>query len=84
MLKKLIRVIGGDPNKREIDKLTEVVDQINSLEPEYEQLSDEALRLKTDEFRRRLADALDGVENEQERRQAEQDTLEDLLPEAFA
>jgi preprotein translocase subunit SecA len=84
MLKKLIRVIGGDPNKREIERLAEIAEQINALEPEFEKLSDEALRAKTDEFRRRLADALHGIEDEQERRQAEQVALNELLPEAFA
>jgi preprotein translocase subunit SecA len=84
MLKKFIRIVGGDPNKREIDKLSEVVDEINALEPDLEQLSDEALRLKTDEFRARLREAVNGIEDQQEIRQAEQAALEDLLPEAFA
>jgi preprotein translocase subunit SecA len=84
MLKKFIRIIGGDPNKREVDKFSDVVDQINALEPELELLSDEALRLKTDEFRLRLAEARQGIDDETELRQAEQDALEDLLPEAYA
>lgn len=69
MLKRFIRVIGGDPNKREIDRLSEIVDQINALERRYEALSDAALSAKTDEFRARLAEG---------------ETLDDLLPEAFA
>ena len=69
MLKKFVSILGGDPNKRAVDKLSQVVDQINSLEAEYEALSDEELRGHTESFRQRL--------------QADE-TLDDLLPEAFA
>ncbi len=34
MLKKFVRIFGGDPNKREIDNNTVIIEQINSLEPE--------------------------------------------------
>ena len=84
MLQKFVKAFGGDPNKREIEKTTEVVDQINDLEPEFEALSDEALRLKTDEFRQRLAKELDGIEDDEERRRVEQEVLNEILPEAFA
>ena len=43
-----------DPNKREVQRSAEIVDQINLLEKEYEILSDEALSAKTPEFRRRF------------------------------
>jgi preprotein translocase subunit SecA len=69
MLQKIVRVLGGDPNKREVDKLSKVVDEINDLEPSFEALSDDALRAKTAEFRSRLS--LD-------------ETIDDILPEAFA
>ncbi|MCL4561555.1 MAG: hypothetical protein M1281_13200, partial [Chloroflexi bacterium] len=69
MLQKIVRVLGGDPNKREVAKLVPIVDEINELEQEFEALSDEALRAKTDEFRERLAQG---------------ETLEDFLEEAFA
>ena len=84
MLQKFVKTFGGDPNKREIEKTTDIVAQINALEPEFEALSDEALEAKTDEFRQRLAEAVDGVEDEQELREIEQEALDDLLPEAFA
>src|SRR5664280_1346633 len=84
MLQKFVKVFGGDPNKREIEKTTEVVDQINDLEPEFEALSDEALRLKTDEFRKRLAQGIAGIEDDEERRRVEAEVLDQLLPEAFA
>ena len=84
MLNKFVKVFGGDPNKREIEKTTDIVDQINDLEPQFEALSDEALCAKTDEFRLRLADELQGIEDEGERYTVEQAVLDELLPEAFA
>ncbi len=69
MLKKFVNLIGGDPNKRTIEQLSDVVDRINALEKPLEDLSDSALRAKTDEFRARLAEG---------------ETLDDILPEAFA
>ena len=69
MLNKIVRLFAGDPSKRTISKYTEVVVEINSLEHEFELLSDEELFAKTSEFRSRLADG---------------ETLDDLLPEAYA
>jgi preprotein translocase subunit SecA len=60
---------GGDASEREIKRIRPLVEQANALEPEYKALSDEALQQKTAEFRARLAD---------------DETLEDLLPDAFA
>jgi len=65
---KLFSKIFGD-NDREIRKYMPAVEQVNALEPEFEALSDEELRAKTDEFRERLAAG---------------ETVDDLLPEAFA
>ena len=69
MLQKIARFFTGDPNKKAIDKLSLIVEQINALEPQFEALSDEALAAKTDEYKARLAKG---------------ETLDDLLPEAFA
>ena len=69
MFQKIVRVIGGDPNKKQIQEFTEIVDEINGLEERFEAYSDEQLRGMTDEFRLRLAQG---------------ETLEDILPEAFA
>ncbi len=84
MLQKFVKTFGGDPNKKEIQKISEIVARINALEPEFEALSDDALRAKTDEFRARLAAATEGIEKEEERLRVEQQTLDELLPEAFA
>jgi preprotein translocase subunit SecA len=69
MLRKIVQIIGGDPHKREVQKLSEIVQQINDLEPEFEKLSSDALGAKSAEFRQRLQAG---------------ETLDDLLPEAFA
>ena len=84
MLQKFVKTFGGDPNKREIEKTTDRVEEINELEPEFEALSDEALRLKTDEFRTRLSQELEGIEAEDDRTEVEQAFLDEILPEAFA
>jgi preprotein translocase subunit SecA len=69
MIGKLFKRIFGSKNDRELKRMGKVVAQINALEPEWQALSDEALRNKTQEFRDRLAKG---------------ESLEDLLPEAFA
>ncbi|HWA01569.1 MAG TPA: preprotein translocase subunit SecA [Caulobacterales bacterium] len=66
----LAKQIFGSVNERKVRALRPVVQRINALEPQYEALSDEALRNKTSEYRHRLA-----------RGSA---TLDDVLPEAFA
>lgn len=65
----LIDKIFGTHSEREIKRLLPLVDKIESLEPEYEKLSDDALRGKTAEFKNRLKNG---------------ETLDDLLPEAYA
>ncbi len=84
MFQKLSKALGLDPNKREVDRLSQVIAQVNVLEAEYEKLSDEALRAKTEEFRKRIANEFEGVEDEKDRRRIEKEELNDLLPEAFA
>jgi preprotein translocase subunit SecA len=84
MLNKISKVLGMDPNKREVDRLSQIVAKVNQLEAEFEKLSDDALRAKTDEFRSRIAQHVAGEEDEKQRRKLEQDALNDVLPEAFA
>ncbi len=69
MLARIARVVFGSSNERALKSYQRRVPAINALEPEYAALSDEALRGKTVEFRERLAKG---------------ETLDDLLPEAFA
>ncbi|MGM9517671.1 MAG: preprotein translocase subunit SecA [Acidaminococcus sp.] len=64
-----MKLVFGDPNKKELKVCQGYVDKINALEPEISALSDARLRAKTDEFKLRLTKG---------------ETLDDILPEAFA
>src|SRR5215475_5963953 len=57
---------------------------MNALEPEMKQLKDEQLRAKTEEFRGRIRERLQGIEDEAERTQERNRILDEILPEAFA
>jgi preprotein translocase subunit SecA len=69
LLGKVLKSIFGSRNERVLKTMMPVVAAVNALEPEMERLTDAELRAKTDEFRKRHADG---------------ETLDDLLPEAFA
>ena len=69
MLPKILTQIFGSRNDRLLKTYRRTAQQINALEPAFEALDDVALRAKTDEFRQRLANG---------------ETLDQLLPEAFA
>ncbi len=66
---KLIEKIFGSYSKREIKKIIPIVDKIEEIEKGLKDLSDEKLRAKTDEFKQRLNNG---------------ETLDDILPEAYA
>ena len=68
-MKGFLEKIFGTHSEREIRKIEGIVDEIEALGPKMEQLSDAQLRAKTDEFKSRLAQG---------------ETLDDILPEAFA
>ncbi|MGA9394843.1 MAG: preprotein translocase subunit SecA [Azonexus sp.] len=69
MISGLLKKVFGSRNDRLIKQYAQTVKRINAFEPAIEVLSDEALRAKTDEFRQRHADG---------------ESLDALLPEAFA
>jgi len=69
MIGNVLKKVFGSKNERELNKLKPVVEQINALEPEMQALSDDELRAKTQAFRERIDQG---------------DTLDELLPEAFA
>ncbi len=69
MLTRLLNIIFGSKNDREIKALRPIVEHINSLEPALKSLSDQALADKTQAFKKRLADG---------------EALDAILPEAFA
>ena len=69
MFKSIVEKIFGSYSDREIKRLLPVVEKINGFEDEIKALSDEELKGKTAEFKNRLANG---------------ETLDDILPEAFA
>ena len=69
MLSQFLKAIFGSHNDRVVKKYFRVAEQVTKLEDSVVNLSDEELRAKTDEFRQRLQ---------------EDETLDDILPEAFA
>jgi hypothetical protein len=69
MFNSVLTRIFGSRNERVLRQLGKSVAKINALEPQFQALSDDELRGKTDEFKKRLADGA---------------TLDSLLPEAFA
>jgi preprotein translocase subunit SecA len=69
MIGKLIKAVFGSKNERELKRMNKVVIRINALEPDMQKLSDEQLKAKTAEFRERYQKG---------------ETLDQLLPEAFA
>ena len=74
----------GTSNERNVKRMLPTVKAINALEPAMQQLSDEQMRAKTDEFRARIAAHIADIKDPEERYKAEQDVLEQILPEAFA
>jgi len=69
MLGTLLNKVFGTKNERELKRLWPMIEQVGSLEPEVSGLSDEGLKEKTGEFRQRITNG---------------ETLDDLLPSAFA
>lgn len=69
LFNKIARALFGSANDRFVKKQFKIVEKINALEPDFIKLSDEELKAKTDQFRDRLQKG---------------ETLDDILPEAFA
>jgi preprotein translocase subunit SecA len=69
MIGAVLKKIFGSQNERNLKRIVPLVDEVNEFEQSIEKLSDESLRAKTGEFRQRLAN---------------DEPLDDLLPEAFA
>src|SRR6476659_10012863 len=69
MLDTILAKVVGTQNERELKRLRPIVAEVNAFEPAIKALSDEQLRGKTAEFKQRVANG---------------ETLDDLLPEAFA
>lgn len=68
-MRALLKKVFGDGNQRQLKEIEKIADQIEALEPSIQQLSDTELQNKTNEFKDRLANG---------------ETLDDILPEAYA
>ncbi|MBZ5649825.1 MAG: preprotein translocase subunit SecA [Acidobacteriia bacterium] len=96
LINTLLGKVFGTKNERELKRLMPQVEAINALEPQIKQLSDEQLRAKTDEFRKRIQERLASLPDEPDAdpdrlKQLEDDrtklineVLDELLVEAFA
>ena len=82
MLSLLMKLL-GDPNDRKIKNMMGIVEHINALEPQFEAMSDEELRAKTDEFKAILAKRPTSNDFKTDRK-LEKEALDKILPEAFA
>ena len=69
MIGKAIKLVFGSRNDREVKRINKTVKKINVLEESYEALSDDDLKALTEQFKKRVSDG---------------ETLDQLLPEAFA
>lgn len=69
MFKKITQFFKGDKHRKQIESLVKTVDKINALESTFEDLTDEELKAKTQEYKSRLGEG---------------ETLDQLLPEVFA
>ena len=94
MIGKMIAKIFGTKYDRDLKEMQPLVDEINERADEYQSLTDEQFPEKTAEFkariehtreeaRRDMGDSDDGEEIKKAEYEAEQDMLNDLLPEAF-
>ena len=96
LINTLLGKVFGTKNERELKRLMPQVEAINALEPQMKQLSDEQLRAKTDEFRRRIQARIATIPDEPEadpdrlkqleddRLKAIKEALDEILVEAFA
>jgi preprotein translocase subunit SecA len=96
LINTVIAKVFGTKNERELKRLMPQQEAINALEPEMQELSDEQLRAKTDEFRKRIQDGLSRIgdeseadpdrlkELEDERTKVLDEALDKILVEAFA
>src|SRR5262245_10605212 len=69
VFRNILKRVVGDPNERDVRRHRDTVEQINALEPQMKALTADQMRAKTAEFKKRLE---------------EDETLDDLLVEAYA
>ncbi|MFT9314309.1 preprotein translocase subunit SecA [Leuconostoc pseudomesenteroides] len=73
-----------DNSKKQLKKLNNIADQVESYADQMSKMSDEALQAKTGEFKETINKATDGIKNKEKQNKALAKVLDDILPEAFA
>ncbi len=73
-----------DNSKQQLKKLNKIADQVESYADTMASMSDSELQAKTGEFKSKIADAIDGIEDKDKQNKALAKVLDELLPEAFA
>jgi preprotein translocase subunit SecA len=81
---KFLTKVFGSENERFLKRIQPIIQQINSLEPSLQKLSDDDLRARTTRFKDYVQNGLANITNKEERRKKEQELLNEILPEAFA
>jgi preprotein translocase subunit SecA len=80
----LVKKVFGSSSTIFLKNVKGTVQQINDLEPKVQAMSDAELQAQTPKFKETIANALEGIDEKEERRKAEQAILHQILPEAFA
>ncbi|HKY27464.1 MAG TPA: preprotein translocase subunit SecA [Pyrinomonadaceae bacterium] len=84
MIDKFLTKLFGSSNQRYLKSVQPLVQEINSLEPSIQKLSDDELRARTTYFKEKVKQAIAGITDKDERKRAERAVLDEILPEAFA
>jgi len=69
MFERILQLIAGDYNQKQLKKMMPLITRVNDFDTQWNDLTDEQIKAKTQEFKDRYAKG---------------ETLDDLLPEAFA
>src|SRR3989441_303636 len=81
---KVLTKVFGSSNERFLKSIRTTIEEINALEPEIQQLSDDQLRERSALFKAQTAAAVKDARDKDDRRYREQEALNEILPEAFA
>src|SRR5438874_1854992 len=81
---KVLTKVFGSSNERFLKTVKPLIGEINEFEAAIKKLTDEQLREKTVEYKARIADAVKGARDKDDRKYREQQVLNEILPEAFA
>ena len=81
---KLVKKIFGSSSDIFLKNVKPIIQQINDWEPKLQAMSDDELKAQTPKFKEMIARHIEGIDDKEERRKAEQEILHKILPEAFA